>query len=130
LSSFWSQPWQRNFGVASQNAIAQDGDHLFIYTSKRQLFEVGGGSLEEVGHPIGDKLKANFPAPSSYVTIHRDGADCGLFISNGTDSIYKYSFNFTAWSPVAQPSGSGGVLAIGSVETSAATYTLLMGRTT
>lgn len=128
-ASFWSRVWQKNFGVQSQNCVAQDGDVLFLYTSKSQLFEVSD-SLDEIGFGIGDKLLASFPPASCYLALHRSGNDAGLFISNGTDSIYRYSLGLAAdpkpWSPVAQP--VNGCRAIASIETSTATYTLLLGR--
>lgn len=43
LATFQHGLWQKNFGVASKNSIAQDGDILFIFTSRGQLFELSNG---------------------------------------------------------------------------------------
>jgi len=56
--SFTLRPWQKNFGVPSQNAVAQDGDLLYIYTSQGQLFEIGQ-TPEEIGFAAA-KLFASF----------------------------------------------------------------------
>jgi hypothetical protein len=123
--SFYSSVWFKNFGVRSQNCIAQDGDLLHIYTSKSQLFEISD-SLDEIGFAIGDKLIAGFSPVNSYVALHRAGSDSGLFISNGTDSIYRYSIASKSWSLLSQP--VGGVKALGSIETTVGTWSLLAGR--
>jgi len=123
--TFASKMWLDNFGVKTPNCIAQDGDLFYIYTSRRQLFEIGS-SLTEVGWAIGDQLKANFDPTSSSLALHRNGSDAGLFISNGTTDMFRYNLSFQCWSPVARP--TGGINFISSIETVAGTWTLLGGR--
>jgi hypothetical protein len=125
LADFDHGLWQKNFGVASQNCVAQDGDTLFVFTSRGQLFEISGG-LEEIGQPIRAKLQAFTPG-NVYLALHRSGEDEGLFVSDGSTNVYRYSIAFSCWCPVAQP--VGGVRCIQSIETSTAVYSLMAGRT-
>jgi hypothetical protein len=123
-TSFAPKPWQQNFGVASQNSLAQDGDVLFIFTSKSQLFELSD-SLDEIGFPIQSRLAAYNPA-SVYLAIHRSGTDEGLFISNGSTEYYRYSVSMTCWSPPSQP--VGGCMCLSSIEVGLADWRLMLGR--
>jgi hypothetical protein len=123
LADFQHGLYQQNFGVQNQNCIAQDGDNLFLFTSRSQLFMISSG-LQEIGQPIRAKLQAFSPA-TSYITLHRSGEDEGLFVSDGSTNIYRYSIAFQNWSPVAQP--VGGVGAIQSIETSTANWSLMTG---
>jgi hypothetical protein len=125
LSDFQHGLWQKNFGVMSQNCIAQDGDTIFVFTSHGQLFQISGG-LEEIGQPIRVKLQAMTPG-NVYIALHRSGEDEGLFVSDGVANIYRYSIAFGSWSPVAQP--VSGVRCIQSIETTTSTWTLVAGRT-
>jgi hypothetical protein len=125
LATFQQGLWQKNFGVASQNCVAQDGDVLFVFTSRGQLFELSD-SLNEIGLPIRNQLKAFTPG-SVYIALHRSGDDEGLFVSDGATNVFRYSIAMQAWSPVTQP--VGGVRAIASIETTTSVWTLLAGRT-
>jgi hypothetical protein len=124
-ATFYPRLFQKNFGVMSQNAIAQDGDVIFVFTSRSQLFEISD-ELSEVGQPIRNKLKS-FNSSNVYLSLHRSGDDEGLFVCDGSTNIYRYSIALGCWSPVRQP--VGGVKAIGSIETSTGVWTLLAGRT-
>ncbi len=120
-ATFYSNLYQRNFGVANQNCIAQDGDNLFVFTTKSQLF-CFTDQLQEIGFNIGDQLLANFPPSQTYLTIHRNGSDAGLFI-NGPTYGFKYRLDQQSWS--TKFSFSSSVPIVASIETSADTYTLL-----
>jgi len=126
LADFQHGLWQKNFGVQSQNCVAQDGDTLFVFTSRGQLFEISGG-LEEIGQPIRAKLQAFTPG-NVYLALHRSGEDEGLFVSDGAANVYRYSIAMQSWSPVATP--SGGINCIQSIETSTSTWSLMAGRPT
>ena len=39
---------------------------------------------------ISNYLTANFSAAKSYITLHRNGTDVGMFISNGVDRILRF----------------------------------------
>jgi hypothetical protein len=125
-ASFVPKLWQENFGVKSPNCLVQDGDMLIIFTSNRQLYQIVDG-LQEIGFPIQAQLGAFNPA-TTYLTLHRSGADEGLFISDGSSNMYRYSLAMNCWSTVYQP--VGGVGCISSLETTTATYKLLLGRPT
>jgi hypothetical protein len=115
----------KNFGIKSPNALAQDGDVVYIYTSRSQLFQLTP-TLGEVGFGIRDKLAATFNPSNVYLTVHRSGGDEGLFISDGSTNVRRWSIAFSCWSTTAQP--VGGVGAISSIETSLGVWTLLAGR--
>jgi hypothetical protein len=120
--------WQSNWGVASQNCVAQDGDTLYIFTTKGQVFSVSqANGLQEIGFLIQQKFTAMTPS-SVYLAIHRSGGDEGLFVSDGSANIYRYSTVSSSWDTVIQP--VGGVHAISSIEISTSNWALLMGRAT
>src|SRR4029077_12669371 len=77
-----------------------------------------------IGEHIADYLAANFGASKTYVTMHRNGTDVGLFLSNGGDRILRFGPNVPSWSVPAFPSFGAG--AIRSVETSVGIYSLLL----
>jgi hypothetical protein len=123
--SFWASPWQKNFGVQSQNCVAQDGDLLFLYTSNRQLFTLP--SVDEIGFAVADQLAASFDPATSYLALHRHGNDQGLWISDGSTRLRRYSLATQAWDVEHRVVGGAG--AIASMEASTATYKLFTGRT-
>lgn len=126
--SYYVIPWQRNYGVLSQNCVAQDGDSVYFYTSKSQLWEITSNGMAEVGFPIGDQLLSTYAPASSYLAIHRSGTDVGLWISDGSAHLKKWDPRFSSdygWNPTATP--SGGVGAIRSIETSVGTWQLMVG---
>jgi hypothetical protein len=125
-ASFYSQLWQANFGVASQNCVANDGDLVFLYTSSRQLFSISS-ALDEIGFAIGDRLLSGFDPANVYLTIHRSGSDSGLFISDGSTTVYRYNIAKDAWSV---PAVYSSVKCVKSVAVAAGDYRLLFGKAT
>lgn len=126
ITSFDLNPWQKNFGVMSENAVTQDGDVLYVFTSRSLFYSIQYGvGLSEIGFNIRGNLAAINPS-NVYVTLHRSGADEGIFVSDGSTNLWRYGLDFGAWSPVAQP--LMGCNAIGSIETSTGTWSLLMGQ--
>lgn len=125
LTSFTLLPWQINFGVAGENSVTQDGDLLFVFTTRSLFYSIQyGQSLSEIGFNLRDKLGAMNSA-NVYIALHRDGADEGLFVSDGSTNVWRYGLDFGAWSPKAQP--LMGAHAISSIETSTGVWTLLLG---
>ncbi len=124
LSSYNVKIWQRNFGVKTQTCVAQDGDLVYIYTAKKQLYELSD-SLTEVGFAIQKRLGAFDPGKVS-LALFRDGADEGLFISNGVDTIYRYSVSLQSWSAPYLPVGGAGLVA--SIEVATSDYRMLLAR--
>lgn len=122
---YFINPWQKNFGIKQPNAVTQDGDLIFVFTSRGQLFQIGS-DLQEIGLSIRSKLAAMSPSSVS-IAIHRNGSDEGLFVSDGSTNVFRYSMTFNSWSPARQPTQGAGV--IGSIETSIGTWTLLLGGT-
>jgi hypothetical protein len=117
-----------NIGVLSQNSVSTDSETLFLYTTNRQLISIDQQSKEEVGFDVGDILLSTFDPSTTYIAAHRSGTDQGLFLSNGSTSVFRYSINNRAWSTVGTV--VGGIGAIASLETSAGVYTLVAGRST
>jgi hypothetical protein len=81
--------------------------------------------LDEIGFAIGDQLLANFDPASVYLTIHRAGSDSGLFISNGSTTVYRYNIARQSWAPAATYSS---VKAIKSISVADGDYRLLFGK--
>jgi hypothetical protein len=119
--------WQANFGVASQNCVAQDGDNVFFFTVRGQVWHFSANGLAEIGYLNAKDFAAMTPA-SVYIAIHRSGEDEGLFVSDGSTNLWRYSQNSSSWDATYTP--VGGVRAVGSIETSNGTWNLLIGRPT
>jgi hypothetical protein len=126
--SYFPQTWMNNIGVLTQNAINTDSETLYIYTTNRQLMEIDQQSQSEVGFDVGNILLSSFDPSKVYLAAHRSGTDQGLFVSDGSTSVFRYSINNHAWSPLATI--TGGIGAIASLETTSGTYTLVGGRVT
>ena len=124
--SFYPSDYLSNFGISNSNAIFRDGSTTGIFTTQRQYFELMGTSKNEIGERIADYLTDNFTANKTYVTMHRDGLDVGLFLSNGTNQVLRYGSNISAWSVPAFPSFGAGALR--SIETSVGVYTLMLAK--
>ena len=124
-SSYYAKPWIAGFGISSPTAWDFDKQTLYLYTTTRQLQSLNNGELREIGFNIGDQLASLFPPTTTSVTFHRSTSlDTALYISNGTDVIFRYDTKKAAWSPMQQPQivGAGRVR---SLETSTAVQTLL-----
>ncbi|HWF03827.1 MAG TPA: hypothetical protein VHA06_09080, partial [Candidatus Angelobacter sp.] len=121
-----------NFGVSSPNCIAQNADQLYLYTSSRQFFSMSLGSgKNEDGFAVGNLFligNPGFPPASSYVALHTNGTDIGVFLGDGSTNYLRYSLNSDSWSTLCTP--AGGIGALRSIETSAGTYGLMAGRAT
>ncbi|MFZ1973839.1 MAG: hypothetical protein WAU89_13395 [Candidatus Acidiferrales bacterium] len=126
-SSSYTTPavWQNNFGVPSQNCVTQDGDNIFVFTVRGQVWNFGASGISEIGYTQENVFGAMTPA-NVYITIHRSGADEGLFVSDGSANIYRYSQLTTSWDTAIQP--VGGCKAIFSMEGPNASWSLFMGR--
>ena len=121
------QLWQSNFGVANQNCVGQDGDNLFIFTTRGQVFSFTANGLSEIGFLEEAQFGAMTPT-KVYVAVHRSGPDEGIFISDGSANIYRYSQSSSSWdTPIKPVSGCG---AIASIELTSANWRLMMGRNT
>lgn len=120
--------WQSNWGVSSQNSVTQDGDTLYIFTSKGQIFSASqANGIQEIGFGIQQKLTAITPS-AAYLSIHKSGGDEGVFLSDGSSHIWRYSNITSSWDPAIAVVGGCG--AIASIETTAGNWNLLVGRAT
>ncbi len=125
--SFYPQRVLDNFGISSPNCLVQDGEQIFVYTTSRQLWSLSlQQGKEEDGWNVGDILAADFNPAMTYLALHRNGTDVGLFLSDGSSNMLRYSLALNAWGTLYQP--VGGVGAIGSIETTVGSYTLMAGR--
>jgi hypothetical protein len=122
--SFYPTDALDNFGISNVNAVFRDGSTIGLFTTQKQYFELIESRKEEIGEHVADYLNANFAADSTYVTMHRDGEDVGMFLSNGNDQVLRYGTNISAWSVPAFPLGGAGALR--SVETSIGIHTLML----
>ena len=132
------------FGALSPNCVFQDGDILYVYSSQKQLMVLSGAGKIELGagnsgvSPVADilangtvtsTLTATAWTPTgSYLTVHRQGQDSGVYLSNGNESFIRYGLNVGNFSPIRQTYVTGGPVtgALNSVETSPGQYSLLM----
>ena len=121
--SFYATDALSNFGISNPNAIFRDGSIIGQLVTQKQYMELIGPQKQDTGEHIADYLTANFPSAKTYVTMHRDGLDVGVFLSNGTDTILRYGSNITAWSVPAFPIFGAG--ALNSIETSVGIYSLM-----
>lgn len=121
--SFYPDDFLKNFGISNPNALFKDGVELGQFTTQKQYIELDGKDKRDVGEHIADYLAANFSPTKTYATMHRNGLDVGLFLSNGVDRIVRYGSNIGAWSVPAFPIFGAG--AIQSIETSVGVYSLM-----
>lgn len=122
--SFYPTDALSNFGISSPNALFRDGSIIGQFTTQKQYFELVGNNKQEIGEHIADYLTDHFNPEDAYVTLHRDGLDVGVFISNGSDQILRFGTNINAWSVPCFPIGGAGALR--SIETSIGTYSLML----
>jgi hypothetical protein len=123
--SYYPDDLLDNFGISSPNCVSKDGDTVRALTTQGQVFEMNVSTKTEISAFIGDIVE-NFPAPSSYLTTHRDGLDNGVFLGDGSTNVLRYGLNVQAWSPIYKP--VGGMQALKSIETSPGNYTLCAAR--
>ena len=126
-SSYYAKPWLIGFGISNRNAWVGDGQGIFVYTSKSQLHAIfDGEDAGEIGFAIGDKLMTFFPPATTSLTFHRSSAlDTALYVSNGSNTIYRYEPARKRWSPRAQPVSPMTAGRVKSLETGTGIQTLL-----
>jgi hypothetical protein len=97
-----------------------------MYTSNRQLFSISD-TLQEVGFPVGDHLASDFDPTATYLALHRNGTDQGLWMSNGTTKMRRFSLATQSWDTEHQVVNGAG--AIASIEATNSVWKLFTGRT-
>lgn len=126
--AFYSIDFLSNFGISSTNAVFRDGSVLGQFTTQAQYLQLLGEQKQDIGEHIGDYLAANVASSKAYVTMHRNGLDAGVWISNGVDRMLRYGTNVASWSVPYFPSFGAGALQ--SIETSVGQYSLMAGSPT
>lgn len=121
--TFWVQPLQRNIGVLSPNCVTQEADEIVIYSSQKQMFAISPSGKNELGFNVAPTLAANFDPTSSYLAIHRNGQDQGLFISDNSSKMMRYNMNAESWDCLATIVGGCGPIA--SIDTALGTRSLV-----
>lgn len=122
--SFYATDFLTNFGISNPNALFRDGSILGQFTTQRQYFELVGKEKQEVGEHVADYLTDNFIASQTYATMHRDGLDVGMFLSNGVDQVLRFGTNINAWSVPEFPVCGAGALR--SIETDVGVFSLML----
>lgn len=126
--SFYPTDALSNFGISSSNCIFKDGSTLGFFTTQKQFWQIVGTDRQQTGEHISDYLSENFTPQKTYITIHRNGTDDGMFLSNGVDRIVRYGMNVGSWSVPAFPVFPPGALR--SIETSVGVQSLLLAPNT
>jgi len=124
-SSFYPHIFAANFGISNYHATYYDGQTIYIYTTSKQLHALSPSGQDEIGYKIGDQLQKYFDPLLTNLTVHRgNSTDYALFVSNGVDSIFRYSPGDKAWSTRGIYTATG-IGAISSIETSPGILQLL-----
>ena len=126
--SFYPYDLLKGLGIASPNCLSQDGDTLSILTTQGRALQINLAGETEIGEYVADQIETIFLPATSYIATHRNGADNGLWLADGSTNLLRYGLKLQAWSTLYKP--VGGMKAIRSIETSPGVYTLLGGRAT
>jgi len=111
ISSYYAQLFARNLGIGNPNSVVYDGQTLYVYNTKRQLYSLTTSKTTEVGFAIGDLLRTNYDPATTTLTLHRgDSTDYALYVSNGVDRYVRYYPDGNSWSPRGTPAMSCGIL--------------------
>lgn len=109
--TFWPQTLSRDYGILSPNCLTTDGDEMVVYTTQQQLWALSPSAKNELGFNVADTLASNFPTASSFLAIHKQGQDQGLFICDGAANSERFNMNAEAWDTVATPATGIGPIA-------------------
>lgn len=90
-TTFTVNEFARDIAGRSYNAVDTDGSNIYIFTTDRQLLQIGGAGMNDIGQVIGDQL-LNIDPSQVYVTIYRYGLDSMLFVLDTVNGIL-YPFN-------------------------------------
>lgn len=147
-TTFYPEKVFDNFGCLNPNCLRMDMGVIYVYTSQKQVFQVQGTNQNEVSFWIAPTLNGQdtpsvtasaWNPANSYLAVHREGEDAGMFLSNDIDSMLRMSLRYGNWSTIYQPnlgtaagsppSSTPRCGAIQSVETQPGQFTLLVGDT-
>jgi hypothetical protein len=120
--------WQANSGVPNQNCMSQDGDSLYMFTTRGCVISYVSGAIADPGSFNATKFGAFDPATTS-ITVHRSGEDTGIFVSDGVSNLWRFDQNTNqSWDTPYIP--VGGVGLVFSMELVKNEWVCLIGRPT
>ncbi|HEX3091218.1 MAG TPA: hypothetical protein VHW72_01280 [Candidatus Angelobacter sp.] len=125
--SYYPDDLLDGFGISSPNCVWKKDDTIYALSTTGQVCKITKDAKDELSVYVAD-LVQQFPENASYLTMHENGLDKGLFIGNGSNTVMRYGLNSSAWSPVYKP--VGGIGALASIETTLGNYTLCAARAT
>lgn len=128
-SSFYPSLLSSALGVSNHDAVAVDGQTVFVFTTTRQLHALRtNGEAQEIGDAIGDILQTFDPTQTNMAVLRASSLDVALYVSDGQSRILRYDLRTNIWSPVATPRQTVGTIA--AIETSPGVVQLLCGQST
>lgn len=130
FDTFFATPMVPGVGLLHYNAADIHGGMTFLFTADNQFISMDpSGGAQRMGIAIADQLQL-FSATATYVTVHENGNDHAIFISNGSTGWFRlnpsqYPNGTSVWSPFATITGGAG--AVLSIEVSPGVHRLLVG---
>lgn len=130
FSTFFPSPMVPGVGLLHYQALDIHGGVIYLYTADNQFIAMDpSGGAQRMGGAIADKLAA-FDATKVYVTVHENGNDNAIFVSDGSTGWYRLNPsqfpNGTAvWSPFGTATNGAG--AVQSIEVTNGIHRLLVG---
>lgn len=130
FTTFFPTPMVPGVGLSHYNALDIHGATIYLYTSDNQFISIDpSGGAQRMGGPIADRL-ALFDSKKAFVTVHENGNDNAVFVSDGVTGWYRlnpsqFPNGNQVWSPFAVITGGAG--AVLSIEVTPGTHRLLVG---
>lgn len=133
-----AQPYLKNLGLSSYNALDIDGSIIGLFTTEKQfiILDPSAGTVI-ASFPIADQFQQNNGQPgtswnpaTAYVTCHVDGEEHSFYVGDGRFGWFRLmttpapETGYT-WSPFAAI--VGGLKALQSVEVTPGIHKLLLG---
>jgi hypothetical protein len=132
FSTFFPTPMVPGVGLLHYNALDVHGAVIYMFTADAQFISLDpSGGAQRMGGPIADRLQ-NFSPLTTYVSVHENGNDNSIFISDGATGWYRlnpsqFPNGNSVWSPFATI--TNGAKAVLSIEVSPGVHRLLVGGT-
>ena len=130
FTTFFPTPMVPGVGLLHYQALDIHGGVIYMYTADNQFISLDpSGGAQRMGGAIADKL-AMFDATKVYVTVHENGNDNAIFISDGATGWYRlnpaqFPNGTPVWSTFATITSGAG--AVESIEVSNGVHRLLVG---
>jgi hypothetical protein len=125
--NFTVNEFARDISCRNYNAADTDGSNIYIFTSDRQLLQIGGSGMTDVGQVIGDQL-LNVDPSQAYLSIYRYGLDSMLFLLDPANGVlYPYNVPQQCWCLPALLQFSSSPTAAGAMEISPGVWKYIIG---